>query len=569
MTCAPAGDPELINDLYQRLKALDPKTFERLCFQLLRERHPGVEIKAVDGAAGDEGVDVFTGELNEAPVIWQCKSFPNGIKESQKEQIRSSLRRAASNVRLSEWILCLSIDLDARAHQWFEKLRQSYAARFQIGLMQAGNIVSELLHRRTLLKAFFPEALLDVDALRGLLMKTGDLADDELADLTLENATQYIERLKDRDARFNYEIRFTPDGGRQERVPQAGLIASLRHAGGAVDVFARDVEAIKANPPRIEVYAAGTGIEKIGDLITTGRGKAFGAGEIAKITSNVWFLPNVTQPASVEIGPLRRRGTVPCRVTFGSGSGAIVYDFIEFESVRAGSQEIELVSRGDLPFRISVVLNPRNGSGDFALRLDGIGRDVREVRKIVLAVLQAMDSRHFEVYDLRSSKLVFRSDRPALGGLDRSHAELIDDLVSIAVCFGVVLRIPAEVTPRHLEDFAILRAIVTGEALKSGRFSCHFIKGTERPSLEDWLAGRAGGIRYEVGGATAVLFEARLSTGPLVIESEHAFLEDPEGVRSSIRTAEAGAPVQLWFRCERMYVRCQDSEKIEPASAAL
>src|SRR5580692_2361706 len=111
MTCAPAGDPELINDLYQRLKALDPKTFERLCFQLLRERHPGVEIKAVDGAAGDEGVDVFTGELNEAPVIWQCKSFPNGIKESQKEQIRSSLRRAASNVRLSEWILCLSIDL--------------------------------------------------------------------------------------------------------------------------------------------------------------------------------------------------------------------------------------------------------------------------------------------------------------------------------------------------------------------------------------------------------------------------------------------------------------------------
>lgn len=38
--------------IYQRLKELDPKTFEQFCVQLLKERHPGLDIKHVDGSAG-------------------------------------------------------------------------------------------------------------------------------------------------------------------------------------------------------------------------------------------------------------------------------------------------------------------------------------------------------------------------------------------------------------------------------------------------------------------------------------------------------------------------------------
>jgi hypothetical protein len=41
--------------IYQRLKELDPKTFEQFCVQLLKERHPGLDIKHVDGSAGDPG----------------------------------------------------------------------------------------------------------------------------------------------------------------------------------------------------------------------------------------------------------------------------------------------------------------------------------------------------------------------------------------------------------------------------------------------------------------------------------------------------------------------------------
>jgi hypothetical protein len=83
----------------------------------------------VKGAAGDEGLDVFVGQLYGKPAIWQCKAFANGVGESQKEQIRESLRTALRNFSPSYWILCLSVDLDPKASRWFEKFKASYAEK--------------------------------------------------------------------------------------------------------------------------------------------------------------------------------------------------------------------------------------------------------------------------------------------------------------------------------------------------------------------------------------------------------------------------------------------------------
>src|SRR5207248_2233717 len=130
------------------LKALDPKTFEKFCFQLLKERHQKLELKHVDGKAGDEGLDVFAGELYGKPAIWQCKAFPDGVGESQKEQIRKSLRTALKHFSPSYWILCLSVDLDSKTSRWFEKLKKSYASKLTIGEMFATEIVNEVLHRK-------------------------------------------------------------------------------------------------------------------------------------------------------------------------------------------------------------------------------------------------------------------------------------------------------------------------------------------------------------------------------------------------------------------------------------
>jgi hypothetical protein len=52
---------------------------------------------------------------------------------------------------------------------------------------------------------------LDVDGLRALITGTGKMTDAELEGLTEENVDQLLLRMKNRDARFNYEITYSRD----------------------------------------------------------------------------------------------------------------------------------------------------------------------------------------------------------------------------------------------------------------------------------------------------------------------------------------------------------------------
>src|SRR5262249_41248068 len=118
-----------MNPLYQRLRELDPETFEKLCFQIIVERHPGMNIERVRGVGGDKGVDLFSGELSGTPTIWQCKFFANGIRSAQKIQIKKSLRKACQNFAPKKWILCIPVDLDINAHAWFQVVTKEYSPR--------------------------------------------------------------------------------------------------------------------------------------------------------------------------------------------------------------------------------------------------------------------------------------------------------------------------------------------------------------------------------------------------------------------------------------------------------
>jgi hypothetical protein len=80
-----------MHSLYQQLKDLDANTFERFCFHLLKEMHRGIDIRHVEGKGGDEGIDLFSGDLSDGPTVRQCKAFPDGVRTAQKVQIRESL----------------------------------------------------------------------------------------------------------------------------------------------------------------------------------------------------------------------------------------------------------------------------------------------------------------------------------------------------------------------------------------------------------------------------------------------------------------------------------------------
>jgi len=116
-----------VDSIVRRIKDLDQITFQQLCFHVMSERFPSAKVRYPEGAAGDEGVDLFQGDLTQDPTVWQCKAFTVTILgDSQKRQIKESLRDAIKNVQPKLWILCLNLNLDTKAARWFQRLQESY-----------------------------------------------------------------------------------------------------------------------------------------------------------------------------------------------------------------------------------------------------------------------------------------------------------------------------------------------------------------------------------------------------------------------------------------------------------
>ena len=272
-----------MNALYQRLKELDRDSFERLCFHLLKERHPGMVIKHVEGAAGDDGADTFAGSLDSNPIVWQAKAFSNGVGEVQKDQIRKSLKRALEKLSPKYWVLCLNIDLDIKSHRWWERYKKSHVCKVELGLWQGSDIVAELAHRKALCDLFFPGAALSPSDLKALVMKTDSCSDSQLAALAQETSEQWIERLKAHDARFNYQFVVSPEFS----YPANTGCSVLDIVAGTttVNAFARDVDALKLDPPKVSFEVKGTGLEKMRIFTETGKSQVLSSEEFGGLST--------------------------------------------------------------------------------------------------------------------------------------------------------------------------------------------------------------------------------------------------------------------------------------------
>ena len=392
--------------LSQRLKELPREDFEKLCFLLAKERHPNANVRHVEGASGDLGVDTFAGELDDGSTIWQSKAFANGVGKSQKEQIRKSMRQAVDEFKPRRWILCLSIDMDIHAHGWFQRLVTSYATTVQIGLMQGSDIVSELMHRRSIRDYFFPDAGLNVNELRSLLTQSGQRTDAEVAALTEENASQYIERLKERDSRFNYEVVIATDRKPSGMGPGPSPMFSISSGSTIVNAYARDFQALSLAPPKISVRFKGSGTSKIEEFLKSGRAQSFESGEVESVQTDISFPELQEGIRSLGIGPAAGKRVLSMRVIFGSPNRHLVYDLLQFAINRAGSEEVELVSIGNHPFTLSVVIRKEGATFNIIERWTG-ARFVA-VKKYLDALTAINETREMEIYDLEADRRLCR-----------------------------------------------------------------------------------------------------------------------------------------------------------------
>jgi hypothetical protein len=538
----------------QRLKELDRETFEQLCFHLLKERHPAMEIRRVDGQSGDQGVDHFAGDLDGRPVIWQCKHFANGIANSQKEQIRESLNTLLKHFRPAEWILCLPIDMEIKTHQWFQKLAKSKAAGVTVKLMQGSDILHELIHRKSLQDQFFPGAALETGEIRALLKRSDELSPEELEIVTAENVDQYIDRLKEHDARFNYEIRFSKDSIPAQRQPVPGLIASVSNGRHVVDVFARDLEAINRNPPQGTLTLTDTGAAKIQDLLKTGRAQHLSPDECLSFSSHFSFLSPAPAGKGFEVyvGPTRpqRESGLNLRLTFGTGPGAIVYDLVPFEIKRAGTDELELESGEGFPFRMNVIV-PRDltATVKFKVKYDPAGLSVAALKKFVSAMDVLSTPNELEFFDLKQGKQLCKF---TTGGSDKVDFEqtfrtFVADLSAVAAHYGVEFTVPRSLAPEDKEALRLLVDLVHGVKYEFDSITMTLTKtAVTPPELRDALR-RPGQFLYRQQEMLPrpVLFGIPVPTGVVESYIECATVKGSKAFETRFAKAAIGDSVSL------------------------
>ena len=114
--------------------------FEHDCEALLKKQFPMQSVGLVRANPGDEGVDVYVGELGIAPVdVYQCKFFLEALGDSQRAQIRRSFASALASKEYTtrSWVLCVPLlDLTMAENKWWVAWKAEQEARYQIPILR-------------------------------------------------------------------------------------------------------------------------------------------------------------------------------------------------------------------------------------------------------------------------------------------------------------------------------------------------------------------------------------------------------------------------------------------------
>lgn len=550
-----------MHPLYQRLRELDWDTFQRFAFQLLSEKHLGLKIRHVEGAGGDRGLDLFEGQLKGQPSIWQCKHFPNGLGPKQRPQVKESLSAALKHFKPRQWILVVSIDLDRKAHEWFQKLQRSYEKKTIIGLFQASDIVRELIYRRNIRDVFFPGAVFDTISVRRTIEELGKVSSEDLGQIAKEQLDELIARLEQADARFNYQITYGPNVGADiAAAPPAHplLVASVLDQDKRVDVFARDIDALILDPPKVNFTIKGSGVAKFQEFLRTGKRQEFGTEEVSTPSSTLDFLFPQKQASAWKLVLMPpssgKRKTLSLRVTFSSGTEQVCYELVQFRISSAGTDQAEIESISPLPFVLSFALPLiGGGEGTFTVKDRFTGADVRAVSKAIRAVSLLRAGGTVELYALEVEKSLGTLSVTASMTEEREKWEdVILDAARICEIYKVDLRVPERITANDLRALALLLAIAQGEPLPFDGFNAQLVKSPENentlPSTIDQTLQIIA--QFPQINPPPVVFGTAVNTGPISIHAARANIENPKDFLDRFENAKYGEGVPIRFNLE-------------------
>lgn len=176
------------------------EAFENICNLLYQTLHPN-KAYSVKVWQGDDGIDIFIGEIGFEPItIIQCKFFPT-FGESQKRQITRSFNRAmtSENYEVKEWILCIANDYTVSDHLWWTKWKNNQSEKFNLPIgfiiLKEGKSIINLLKINDLYNiAFNKTDSLGIETLVEFVTTNNTISQNEL-DVTLKKSSNALHEI--------------------------------------------------------------------------------------------------------------------------------------------------------------------------------------------------------------------------------------------------------------------------------------------------------------------------------------------------------------------------------------
>jgi hypothetical protein len=174
--------------------------FENICTNLYKALYSDSNVRNVEVRNGDGGIDIFIGEIGIEPIfLIQCKFFPDGINQAQKNQIRKSFNTAINSreYSLKDWTLCVINTLTLSENKWWVKWkRKNLAAKHPdnfIQLKDGDDLVMQLKSVDLYNEAFEKEDSIKIDEIHKFLIASPDVATLNEA---FNKASFYISKVK-------------------------------------------------------------------------------------------------------------------------------------------------------------------------------------------------------------------------------------------------------------------------------------------------------------------------------------------------------------------------------------
>lgn len=345
----------------------------------------------------------------------------------------------------------------------------------------AMELARELLFRRTIRNLFFPNVALDVQELKSLLKATAsgmdELKDSDLEKLATENAEEYLDRLRERDPRFTYEVTFGGNRGPTVFPPahEPYLVSSMTDGSKIIKAYARDHEALQQDPVGFNLQLTDSGSQKYLDFIRTGKEQTWEPQEVSAFNSTFPLLSDIKfTPGSlaVSVRSMPDDRVIPLKLLFSREGTLVVLDYVEFRKVRSGAEEVEIATVGTQPLGITLVLpfNPASEvTATFSTNLPG--QAIQQVAKACDAFELLQSGCTLELVSLKlNGRLCTLACDPLPLRFKPRFLRFVKDLSAIAARFHANFAMPFTLTLPHdeEEDFMLLKAFALGNLCTGG-----------------------------------------------------------------------------------------------------